>query len=232
MGLFLPILTYGADLLVPNQRTTLSMSSFWHQVCRWITNSVYSTHTSILTREACLPPINTYCRHRQRLATLRIAYAPPTNNPAAARLPSSVPSLSSFRALDSSRHLTKGLSSYYLPLNWRTPFPSPPMRKHVPIDALAHLTIPPSEGLSRFPLALQIPPLSGENIPPPLLMARTYKALKVRSRLLMMSEWDSLHPAPLPTTTRTPAASTPTPLWAWTSSSQGAFIRCAPTRAN
>ena len=27
-------------------------------------------------------------------------------------------------------------------------------------------------------------------------MARTYKALKVRSQLLMMSEWDSLHPPP------------------------------------
>ena len=33
MGLFLPILTYGADLLVPNHRTTLSMYSFWHRVC-------------------------------------------------------------------------------------------------------------------------------------------------------------------------------------------------------
>ena len=27
-------------------------------------------------------------------------------------------------------------------------------------------------------------------------MARTYKALKVRSQLLMVSEWDSLHPPP------------------------------------
>ena len=30
MGLFLPIVTYGADLQGPNQRTTLSMNSFWH----------------------------------------------------------------------------------------------------------------------------------------------------------------------------------------------------------
>ena len=57
MGLFLPILTYGADLLVPNHRTTASMHSFWHRVCRWVTNNFYSTPTSILTREACLPPI-------------------------------------------------------------------------------------------------------------------------------------------------------------------------------
>ena len=34
IGLFLPILTYGADLLVPNYHTTLSMHSFWHRVCR------------------------------------------------------------------------------------------------------------------------------------------------------------------------------------------------------
>ena len=52
MGLFLPILTYGADLLVPNHRTTQSMNSFWHPVCRWVTNNFYSTPTSILTREA------------------------------------------------------------------------------------------------------------------------------------------------------------------------------------
>ena len=196
MGLFLPILTYGAALLVPNHHTTQSMNSFWHRVCRWVTNCFYSTTISILTREACLPPIDVYCRHRRRVAALRIAWAPPTHNPAAARLPSSFPSLSSFRALDSTRHLTKGLSSYYLPLHWRTPVPSPPMRKHLLIDALAHLTIPLSEGLSRFPLVLKAPPPPGENIPPPLLMAHTYKALKVRSQLLMMKEWNSLHPPP------------------------------------
>ena len=73
MGLFLPILTYGAYLLVPNHRTTQSMNSFWHRVCRWVTNNFYSTPTFILTREACLPPIDAYCRHRRRLAALRIA---------------------------------------------------------------------------------------------------------------------------------------------------------------
>ena len=167
MGLFLPILTYGADLLIPNHRTTQKMNSFWHRVCRWVTNNFHSTPTSILTREACLPPIDAYCRHRRRLTALRIACAPPTHNPAAARLPASFPSLSSFRALDTTRHLTKGLSSYYLPLDWRTPVPSPPMRKHLPIDALAHLTIPRSEGLSRFPLVLEVPHPPGENLPPP-----------------------------------------------------------------
>ena len=222
MGLFFPILTYGADLLVPNHRTTQSMNSIWHRVCWQVTNNFYSTPTSILTCEACLPPIDAYCRHRRRLAALRIACAPPTHNPAAAKLPSFFPSLSFFRALNSSRHLTSGLSSYYLPLNWRTPIPSPPMRKHLPIDALAHLTIPLSEGLSRFHLVLKTPPLPGENIPPPLLMARTYIALKVRSRLLMLSEWDSLHPPPrllhIPSSPRPPPLHGPGQVYRRTSS--------------
>ena len=148
MGLLLPILTYGADLLVPNHRTTLSMNSFWHRVCRSVTNSFYSTPTSILTPEACLLPIDVYCRHWRRMAALRIACAPPSHNPAAARLPSSFPSLSSFRALDSLRHLTKGLSSYYLPMNWHTLVPSPPMRK-TPSN---RRTCPPYNPTERRPL--------------------------------------------------------------------------------
>ena len=57
MGQFLPSFAYGADLLVPNHPTTLSMNSFWHRVCRWVTNCFYSTLTSILTREAWLLPV-------------------------------------------------------------------------------------------------------------------------------------------------------------------------------
>ena len=34
MGLFLPVVTYRADLLLPNYRTTQSINSFWHRVCR------------------------------------------------------------------------------------------------------------------------------------------------------------------------------------------------------
>ena len=70
------------------------------------------------------------------------------------------------------------------------------MRKHLPIGPLAHLTIPLSEGLSGFPLVAKIPPPPGENIPPPLLMARTFKALKVCSHHLMLDDWNSLHPPP------------------------------------
>jgi len=141
-GLLLPILTYGADLLGANYAALRGLNGFWHRVQRWTTNNLFSTPTSILSREACLPPIVSYCRYRRRLTALRVACAPPNANPASARLPQSFPSRSSFRAQDSSRHLTIGLSSVYLPLNWRTEVPSPPIRKHLPVDALAHLTLP------------------------------------------------------------------------------------------
>lgn len=65
-GLLLPILAYGAYLLTgtPNTRTLQSMNSFWHCVCRWVTNSLFSTPVSIQYREACLPALGPYCRHR------------------------------------------------------------------------------------------------------------------------------------------------------------------------
>ena len=175
-GLLLPVLTYGADLLTPNTHALRGMDSFWYRVQRWTTNNFFSTPISILSREACLPPIVPYCRYRGRLAALRVACAPPNANPASARLPPSFPSLSTFRAQDSSRHLTKGLYSVYLPLDWRTKIPSPPLRMHLPVDSLAHLTLPLQEGLTRFPLVYQAPPSSWnkhsprvheENLPSP-----------------------------------------------------------------
>jgi len=100
-GLLRSILTYGADLLTPTHTTLRGMNSFWHNVQRWPTNNSFSIPISILAREACLPPIISYCRYRRRLAALRVASAPLYANPASARLPQSFPSLSSFRAQDS-----------------------------------------------------------------------------------------------------------------------------------
>jgi len=125
-GLLCPILTYGADLLTPKSTALRGMNNIWHRVQRWTTNSFFSTPTSILAREAGLPPIITNCRYRRRLSALRVTCAPPYANPTSARLPQSFPSLSSFRAQDSSWHLTKGLSSVYLPLDWRTRLPPHP----------------------------------------------------------------------------------------------------------
>jgi len=89
-GLFLPILTYGADLLTLNSPALRGMNSFWHRVQRWTTNNFCSTPPSILYREACLPPVVSYCRYRRRLAALRVACAPgtPTQPPLDSRYPS------------------------------------------------------------------------------------------------------------------------------------------------
>jgi len=195
-GLLCPILTYGADLLTPTYTALRGMNSFWHRVQRGTTNNFYSTPTSILGREACLPPIVSYCKYRRRLAALRVACAPPYANPAAARLPPSFPSLSSFRAQDSSRHLTKSLSSLYLPLDWRTQVPSPPVRKHLPVDAVAHLTLPLQERLTRFPMVLHAPTRPGTNIPSPDLMKKTYQALRARARNMLLQDWVRDDPTP------------------------------------
>ena len=172
------------------------MNSFWHRVQRWTTNNFFSTPTSITARDACLPPIVSYSRYRRRLAALRIACAPPNTNPAAARLPPTFPSLSAFRAQDASRHLMIGLSSVYLPLSWRTEVPSPPIRKHLPIDAMAHLTQPLQGGLTYLPLILHAPPPPGTNIPPQDLMRRTYQALRARARNMLIQDWSNIDPTP------------------------------------
>ena len=195
-GLLLPILTYGSDLLVPNSQSLGAMNSFRHRTCRWVTNSFFSTPTSILTWEAWLLPIAAYCKYGRRPAALRVACAPPTYNPAAARLPPTFPSLSVFRAQDSSRHLTRGLTSVYLPLDWRSAVPTPPIRKHLPIDAMAHLVLPIIGGLSRLPMVLHAPPPAGADIPPPQLMLRTYLALKKRARDALLDDWVTLHLTP------------------------------------
>ena len=146
--------------------------------------------------------MDTYCKYRRDLAGLRIACAPPTCNPTAARLPITFPSMSVFRASDPARPLTRGLSSVYLPLDWRTPNPSPPLRKHLPIDALARLTIPYGEGLSRFPLVLKMAPPPGTDIPPPALMTRTPATLRHRARQKLLERWaedfPTLHYYPYP----------------------------------
>jgi len=195
-GLILPILSYGADLLAPNYTALRGMNGFCRRVQRWTTNNFFSTPTSILSRESCLPPIVSFSRYRRRLAALRVGCAPPDANLASARLPQSFPSISSFRAQDSSRYLTVGLSSVYLPLSWCTKVPSPPIRKHLPVDAMAHLTLPLQEGLTRYLLVPDAPTPPGTNIPPPDLMRKTYQALRTRTRNILIPDWVTNDPAP------------------------------------
>ena len=146
--------------------------------------------------ESCLPPVSLLIVHRQRLAVLRVVCCPPSVNPATARLHTSFPSLSVDRAPDSSRAITRGLSSVYFPLHWKTPRPLPPIRNHLLVDAVAHRTIPFTLGLSRMPMInshLVFPPLT---VPPQSLIINTYSALKKQVREKLFEEWASHFPTP------------------------------------
>jgi len=125
-----------------------------------------------------------------------VACSPPSLNPATARLHPSFSSLSAHRAPDSSRALTRGLSSVYLPLHWKTPRPVPPMRNHLPVDAEAHRTVPFTLGLSRMPMINSHLVCPTPSLPPQSLMDSTYSALKKRVREALLVEWASLFPTP------------------------------------
>ena len=117
-------------------------------------------------------------------------------NPATARLHPSFPSLSTHRAPDSSRAVTRGLSSVYLPLHWKTPRPVPPIRNHLPVDAVAHRTIPFTHGLSRMPMINSHLVSPTPTLPPQSLMDNTYSALRQRVREALLTEWAALFPTP------------------------------------
>src|SRR5437588_5054325 len=151
-ALLLPILLYGADLLVPTKGMLTKMEVHWRQVQRWTTNCFRTTPTNILAAEACLPPISVLASHKRRIAALRLVCSAPSINPAAASLCRSSPSMQPLRAPDSHRSLCTKLQPNVMLLNWSTPPPRPPVWTHLPVDALAHLTLPLLEGLSFAPL--------------------------------------------------------------------------------
>ena len=79
-----------------------------------------------------------------------------------------------------------------MPLNWKTALHSPPVRTHLPVDALAHLTLPLLEGLSYAPLinSTLLPDLPA--LPSDEIMTNAYRALRRRGQTLMMEPWHSL----------------------------------------
>ena len=193
--LMFPILSYGADLFTPTKGLLNKMEVHWRQVQRWVTNCFRSTSVPILAAESCLPPLTVLLPHKRRMAALRLISSPTSINPASARLCRSFPALLKARAPDSHRALCTRLDPNVMPLNWKTPLRSPPVRTHLPVDALAHLTLPLLEGLTFAPminstLLPDLPPLPSDEI-----MTNAYRALKRRAQTLMMEHWCSL---PLP----------------------------------
>jgi len=140
-SLIAPILLYSADLFTPSAGVTARLNTLWHKVQRWTTNCFSATPAVILAVESYRPPVPLLISQGQRLAALRVICSPPEANPAMARLQTSCPSLSAHWARDSLRTLTRGLTSVYLPLHWKTPRPVPPIRNHLPVDAVANRTI-------------------------------------------------------------------------------------------
>ena len=70
------------------------------------------------------------------------------------------------------------------------------MRNHLPIDAVAHRTIPFALGLSSMPMINSHLVCPAPVLPPQSLMDNTYSALKKRIREKLLAEWASLFPAP------------------------------------
>ena len=116
-SLLTPFLLYGGDLFTPSAGSMTRLNTFWHKVQRWTTNCCSATPTGSLAVEFCLPLIPLLMTQRQRLASLRVVCSPPEVNPATVRLHTSLPSLSAHWAHRSSRTLTSGLRSVYLPLH-------------------------------------------------------------------------------------------------------------------
>ena len=191
-----PILLYGAVLFTHGVGTTTRLDTFWRKVQWWTTNCLSPTPTGIPSVESCLPPVSLLITHRQRVAALRVVCSPPTVNPATARLHPSFPSLSEYRAPDLSWALTRGLSSVYLPLHWKSPRPVPRRRNHLPGDEVAHRSIPFTSGLSRMPMINSHLVHPTPTLQPRSLMNNTYSTLKKRIREKLLAEWASLFPPP------------------------------------
>ena len=190
-----PILSYGADLFTSTNGLYSKMEVHGWQGQRWVTNCFRSTPVPILAAESCLPLLTVLLPHKRRMAALRLISSPTSINPASARLCRSFPALLKTRAPVSHRALCMRLAPNVTPLNWKTSLPSPPLRTHLPADALAHPTLPLRKGLSFAPLInstllSDLPALLSNEI-----MTNAYRTLKQRAQTLMMDHWHSL---PLP----------------------------------
>ena len=198
-----PILSYRADLFMPSKGLLNKMEVDLQQVQRWVTNCFRSTPVPMLAAEFCLPPLSVLLPHKRRMTALRLISSPTSINPASARLCRSFPALLKARAPDSHRALCTRLAPNVMPFNWRILRRSPLLRTHLPVNALAHLTLPLLEGISFTPLinSTLLPVLPA--LPSDEIMTNAYSALKRRAKALMMKHWRSLplqdyYPYPLP----------------------------------
>ena len=186
ISLLLPTPLYGADLMVPRRGMLTKMDIYWRQVQRWVSNCFRSTPIPVLAPEACIPPLLAIVQHKRHMAGLRLICATPTVNPAAGRPCPTLPSLLKYRAPDLHRGLCTRLHPNVMPLSWKTNRPHSKVRSHLPVDKLANLARPLLGTLSFAPLARADLFPEAPSLPPYDTMTNTYRALKGRTRLLLL----------------------------------------------
>ena len=192
--LMFPFLSYGANLFTPTKGLPSKMEVHWRQVRKCVTYCFQSSPVPILSAESCLPPLSVLLQHKRRMAALRLNVSPATINPASACLCRSFPRLLKARAPDSHRALCTRLAPNVMPLNWKTLLPSPLVRTHLLVDALAQLIIPLLKDLSFAPLINSTLLTDLRCLPSDEVMTNAYCTLKRRAQSLMMDKWCSLPP--------------------------------------
>jgi len=145
--------------------------------------------------EACLPPLELLLVYKRHLAGLRIICSPPEINPATARLPASLQTLSRRRHSPDHRVLSRGNPGARLPLPWLRARPPAKNRTHLPLNALAHsmLFLLGPDGRAPLPVTSQHLLTDIYPAPPP---GRSYPQLKSRCKALLMEEWQRIAPDP------------------------------------
>jgi len=122
------------------------------------------------------------------MAALRLVCAALTINPALGRLCPTFHSLLKHRVPDTHRGLYTRLPPHVMPLSWRTNRPPSKVRSHLPVDELTNLGCPILGSLSFAPLTNATLLWEQAVLPPHDTIRNAYRALKVRTRLLLLAE--------------------------------------------
>ena len=169
---------------------------YWHHVQRWVSTCFRSTPIPILLAEACIPPLQAIMPHKPRMAALRLVCAAPMINPAAGLLCPSFTSLLKYRAPNSHTARCTRLSPNVMLLSWKTNRPLSNVRSHLPLDEFANLAPLILRSLSFAPLANPTLLPEQASLSPHDTMTNVYRALKRRTRLLLLEEWRCMAPPP------------------------------------
>ena len=206
----LPTLVYGADVLVPSRGMISKVDVYRYQVKRWVSNCFRTTTIPIVVAEDCIPPLQAIMPHKSDMTALSLVSTAPTMNPAAGRRCLTFPSPLRYRATNSYRELCMRLPPKVMPLSWKTNGPPSKVRSHLPLDELANLARPILGTLSYAPLVNTGLLPEAATLPHHNTMASAYRALKGRTRLVLLEECKPL--APLPEYYTFPLSLTPHPL--------------------